>query len=1117
MASLLTSGSGGTKKVADPNMTLSSALARVQSVGEDSQYADTGNESFIEQAKHKGLGLAVTALDFLNRPSQAILKGIQAQQTGTNISDAVKAGITGKGDPINLRAAMNTDNFQVGKGYVNKDAEKAAAKEGGLGLGAIDTIGTIALDPTSFIGAGAVKTAGLVGAKAGVKVLAEEGADELAQKVAANAGKKKLSKVLTEQEQAQLRDAIMRTEQAQLAKQSAEKFADKAMKALDDPSGIKVLGKTVIGLDAIRPATEAVGLAAKLDDTGNIVRRGLGEVIGDTRPAQALSRAFNNGTDTARVLGSSADEQAKELARTTQSHASNMVSDIARQINVLTKAGKITNDEVQEFEQAIQDNTADLLVNSFKASGDTNRAALVDLMSEKQQWARTILNAKTDAQAAEAAAKEAATKEAATDAAKSKATQGIGVSKIRQALQQVNQEIERYSPKLGSGNYVGRLADATARKKELERSLKTALSESRAATQKAISTKNTAAKAVVTPDTREIVTLTRDGRKQIAVQPGALSRALGVTDAEVRQILNNGRLPEGITTQEFETAAKAALKTKKDIVEKNALKTTVRLVQDAAEQEAKDQLITGLGKIFADDGSPLLSQTPLPGYDLVKTITGEGYIPSELKRDFSRLQAVVTNDRTISGFNHFIDEWNKLWRAYATVPLTGLFGFHLRNAYGNMFNNLLAGVVNPGVYKDAFRLQNYIRKANQSSDDFMTALRSQEGITPRDIRIIEEARSSGTIGNFLVQADQEIDPLLRETSRRGRAWQNIDPTSRQSLIIRSGAAVGQAIEQNARLAHFIDQIDKHGDVQAAAASVRKYLFDYSDLTPFEQNVLRRVVPFYTYMRKNTALQVSQIAQKPGVYSGLGKIQNEASLQGPDTGDKSIPQYALKAGMVPIIGGKNPLLASMANPFQAAADTLQPAANVLGLVGGKRNPLRPEGGAKEAASSVVQQFGGAPVELAKFGVETATGKDLFTGADVKTDDASTLNRLAQALSPAYTKTGGLIKAGTSGDSNEIRAKLIAGLSGLSTMNLTDKRSDGEVYRRTAVVQDAINQLKASGTEVPTITELRKAGVVPPAPKKARTTKIKKGKKPKVGRISTSKSKVKTTKVKRPGQL
>jgi len=82
----------------------------------------------------------------------------------------------------------------------------------------------------------------------------------------------------------------------------------------------------------------------------------------------------------------------------------------------------------------------------------------------------------------------------------------------------------------------------------------------------------------------------------------------------------------------------------------------------------------------------------------------------------------------------------------------------------------------------------------------------------------------------------------------------------------------------------------------AAASVKKYLFDYEDLTPFERDVMKSVIPFYTWMRKNIPLQIESMFTKPmfgkkGLwYMAIPKIKNNLEQMSADFEEVHTPDY-----------------------------------------------------------------------------------------------------------------------------------------------------------------------------------------------------------------------------------
>jgi hypothetical protein len=60
----------------------------------------------------------------------------------------------------------------------------------------------------------------------------------------------------------------------------------------------------------------------------------------------------------------------------------------------------------------------------------------------------------------------------------------------------------------------------------------------------------------------------------------------------------------------------------------------------------------------------------------------------------------------------------------------------------------------------------------------------------------------------------------------------------------------------------VNRLEKNGgDLKDAAKNTWKYMIQYDQVTPWEKDVARRVIPFYTWMKKNLALQLD------GLYRG----------------------------------------------------------------------------------------------------------------------------------------------------------------------------------------------------------------------------------------------------------
>ena len=114
---------------------------------------------------------------------------------------------------------------------------------------------------------------------------------------------------------------------------------------------------------------------------------------------------------------------------------------------------------------------------------------------------------------------------------------------------------------------------------------------------------------------------------------------------------------------------------------------------------------------------------------------------------------------------------------------------------------------------------------------------------------------------------------------------------------------GDAVETWTRLSHYIDSLNKGMDIQGAATEVRKFHVDYKDLTKFEREKLRSILPYYTYMRKNTPIQFKLLLERQNKINVIGQLVDSAyeAVQRDNRGEPlAVPDY-LKEGLAIPIG------------------------------------------------------------------------------------------------------------------------------------------------------------------------------------------------------------------------
>ena len=84
------------------------------------------------------------------------------------------------------------------------------------------------------------------------------------------------------------------------------------------------------------------------------------------------------------------------------------------------------------------------------------------------------------------------------------------------------------------------------------------------------------------------------------------------------------------------------------------------------------------------------------------------------------------------------------------------------------------------------------------------------------------------------------------------------------------------------------QRDMGKSVIKSVEEANKWLFDYSDLTRFETNIMRRIMPFYTFPRKALPRVAEAMATRPHTiakYPLAAKMMTQYSLSKLEMTDK----------------------------------------------------------------------------------------------------------------------------------------------------------------------------------------------------------------------------------------
>jgi hypothetical protein len=119
-------------------------------------------------------------------------------------------------------------------------------------------------------------------------------------------------------------------------------------------------------------------------------------------------------------------------------------------------------------------------------------------------------------------------------------------------------------------------------------------------------------------------------------------------------------------------------------------------------------------------------------------------------------------------------------------------------------------------------------------------------------KIYQEAKAAGNGSLNPLNAESMLSPL----NVRGG-----------NVLVKAGQQLGSTVDDLNRMSAHIAFRRQGVEAGEAAMRSRGLHFDYTKMTDVEREVLRRVMPFYSWTRQNVPFQLAELAQRPGGVAG----------------------------------------------------------------------------------------------------------------------------------------------------------------------------------------------------------------------------------------------------------
>jgi len=414
-----------------------------------------------------------------------------------------------------------------------------------------------------------------------------------------------------------------------------------------------------------------------------------------------------------------------------------------------------------------------------------------------------------------------------------------------------------------------------------------------------------------------------------------------------------------------------------------------------------------------------------------------------------------------------IDAFNSMFKVGKTLNPA----FNVKNLSGHMVNQWLAGVPMTSMFSYANRAWS-MRKLMATLDDAIVkgGMDSLDETQKALFQTYQEFLDAGFLSRASVYALNDLDPNTRWTDPMSS--QKHFTTLTDNFATRGNMQANLVVDNTARLSTYLyakehpEFIAKLGiDVtqpDSAMKAVRLVHFDPNDLTFFEDDVMKRLIPFYTFTRQNMAFQIKNLTRHSEKYNKLFKLYNSWNSNVMDLSPEEMQQYQREQFYIPVWKKQDGEFVTVKSSIPTAALT-ELTFDFGGMSQNVVSKLTPLLRAPFEAATGTQTFTGQPIERYAGELSTRIPLPYMTKSMEWLMSQSGLDTPIAAIAQT-AKAGFDIAQGGSPEESLFKATSL-----LTSMNPQDTQIS-KLYNDIEALDARIQVLKSTGVELPTLEEI-----------------------------------------------
>jgi len=427
----------------------------------------------------------------------------------------------------------------------------------------------------------------------------------------------------------------------------------------------------------------------------------------------------------------------------------------------------------------------------------------------------------------------------------------------------------------------------------------------------------------------------------------------------------------------------------------------------------------------------------LDGWEKIEALGVQ--VPQELldnwRPNLLKLRNLAEQGKFAKGYDWYM----RFFKTYAMMST----GFVVRNAMSATVNNYIAGVTTENIVRGAKAMFAIEKKGAQWLDDFPEA----ERMLLEQARKVAAASSGG-------QVDELAEPII------GATWAERAINNKATKFFRK---LNERAEMAVRMPLALESLEQGMTFDQALARVKRYHFDYSDLSALDEKA-KKWVPFWIWSTRNVPLQIANQWSRPSVYATHEKIKK----QFPPDADLFLPQWMRDMNALGIGGGwvATPDLpfnrlegqaAQFANP-QKLLGMVTPIAKVpLEIIAGKQfNTDIPFTDKYEEAKGTDAAIAWLANAL---GIESIGKRDKDGRLLISSEAQYAPNAMLPPLAQAQRLSGGV--AGGKASYGERQLSSIANWIGVPVRKVGEQQQRGEAINRQFALREFAKVLEERG--------------------------------------------------------